>query len=616
VQHVHFSGNRTRGLWAMALLFVVCLGGMATAQQRSYNLDDDPLRLGNKALEGGRLEEARIQFEEAVANDHHLAEALCGLATVDMRQGHFAEAEGRYRQALSASGGSDLDARAGLGLLLLRQGRNEEASAEFHQVLQKNPKHWEANYGLAYLALEAGQWDVAHEHLEFGRKKKGLHEGEDLYQHGLALYLRGTGDLPGAEGAALRAQVLNPSDPLYAQLVARIYLDEGHNSLAIYAYEQALNTPGMAASAVMLHELGRLFVLENRFNEASQRFLQAVAVDSTYTPALKDMADLYQRANRFDKAAGVYLRYVALVPEDGPAQLELSRCLGELGRFDQAAEAARQMLSMNPEDPDARFQFARNGIHASDDSLKSEAGVIMVSLLASSRPELTWEAGDLVELALWQAKNKDYEDAITTITQAATLDPESSRIPFQQGLMELSAGQPAAAVESFQRAVTLDPDNAANHLNLGIAMYQAGQMEAAVPTFRQAVALRPELAAARLLLAQVLASSGSLGDAESEYRQVLVQEPRNAKALRGLGFCRLRAADYPAAAAAYSQSVEIESSSADGWAGLGSARLGEGNLDAAETAFAKARTIDPRNIMLTTGAQLLNQAKTTRKDNQ
>ena len=261
----------TTGLFAVVLLLMAGLPGQVQAQRKSYTLDDDPLRLGEKALAAGRLEEARSHFSEAVANDHHVPGALCGLAVVDLRQGLFPEAEVHYRQALAASGGRNTSALAGLGLLLLRQGHDEQAAAEFTKALEIDAKFWEAHYGLAMLDMASENWDAARQHLEFGRKRRGVNEGEDKYQYGLAILLLGTGDISGAEHAALRAQVLNPADLQHAQLVARIYRQLGHNALAITAYEDALATPGLVPTAPFLHDLGRLYEDEKRFNEASER---------------------------------------------------------------------------------------------------------------------------------------------------------------------------------------------------------------------------------------------------------------------------------------------------------------------------------------------------------
>lgn len=598
--------------FVVVLLVSIGLTGPGTAEQRAYTMDNDPLRLGNKALEAGRLDDARSNFEDAVAHDHHLIEALCGLARIDLLQGLYTDAEAHYRQALAAGGGRHAEARAGLGLIQLRRGDDQAAALEFNKALEQDKKAWDAHYGLALLALRADDWATAEAHLEYGRELKGRQNGQDKYQHGLALYLLGTGDTGGAERAAMLAQVLNPTEPQYAQFLARIHQDQGRTSMAISAYEQALATPAMTPTAPMLHELGQLYAQENRFNDASARYLQAVSVDSTYAPAIKDLAELFLRAQRHDKAAGTYLRYVALAPEDGPAQLKLCECLCELGRFDEAATAAHIALRQTPDDPIAQFQFGHAGIQAHDDSLAAEAAALM----AAHPNDVPWLVSDLLELAEWQSAAKDHNSASETLGRAAVLAPEDDRIAFKQGIAELMAGRATPSVDHFERAVTLNSDAAIYHLNLGIARYQAGRLSEAEPAFRRAVELRPELTTARLLLAQVLATNGALIDAESEYRAVLAKEPQNAKALRGVGFCCIRSADYPGAQIAYTEATKADPANADGWAGLGNALLGQGNLAGAESAFTKAQAIDPQNVMLKTGTELLNQAKSSGKENE
>ena len=76
-----------------------------------------------------------------------------------------------------------------------------------------------------------------------------------------------------------------------------------------------------------------------------------------------------------------------------------------------------------------------------------------------------------------------------------------------------------------------------------------------------------------------------------------------------LGFCYIRAAKYVEAARIYRQATEADPANADGWAGLGNAYLGQENYSAAEQAFAKAKAIDPNNVAMKKGLDLLNQAR-------
>ncbi|MFO7655166.1 MAG: tetratricopeptide repeat protein [Candidatus Krumholzibacteriia bacterium] len=590
---------------AVAAAFDAVAPPPAAAQRRNYTIDTDPIRLGDRALEQGRLPGARQHYEEAVANEHHVREAYLGLARIAVREGRYPDAEANYRQALAAAGDSFPEARAGLALLLLRLGRELEAEQELEQALARDDKVWAAHYGMARRYLAAGEWEKARRELERGEGGKGVTEGEDLYHHGTALYHLGKGDVAEAEKSALRAMHLNPADPEHSALVARIYEQRGTRTLAIQAYEQALATPGMEPTAPMMHALGRLYGAENRFNDAAERYRQAVAVDSTYAPAVKDLADLLRRADRHEMAARTYLRYVELDPENVDALLGLAETLYEVGRYTSAAEAARAALRLDPASDAAALALARAGIHSSDDAVKAEAAQLMQKLPADSG----WTARDLVALAAWQTELRRFEEAQASLERAAQLDAELFEVPFQQGVVALRAGRPDAAARYFQRAAGLRPQSAAAHLNLGIARYQAGSVAEAVPALREALAQDEDLVLARLLLAQALAATGQESAAEQQYQGVLEREPQNAKALRGLGFCRIRQSDYAGAVDAYRRATEAEPGNADAWAGLGSAYLGLERYDDAEAAFAKARAIDPENIMLVKGTEILNQAR-------
>lgn len=605
---------RTCTRFLAATLLVTAMGGVAAAADPpSYTLDTDPLRQATRALEQGDLAAARARYAEAVTAGYKLTEAHTGLATVAVREGRYAEAETEYRQAIDAAGGRSAAAHAGLGVVLLRQDRLEAAAAEFTTALALDDGNWLAHYGQARLHLARKEWPAAEAELERGHKLRGVAAGEDLYLQGRAMLLLGTGDTAEAEKAALQAVSLNPADPVNGELLAQIYAQRGVPALAIQAYEQALNAPGVQPSAPMLHQLGNLYRGQQRFNEARDQYLRAVELDSTYVPVLGDLADLLRLANRHQMAARTYLRYVEVVPADTSAWLGLAASLSELRRWDQAVDAAARARALDPASAEAPRAFARAGLHASDPAVKAAAAELMASLPDDGQP---WTATEWLDLAAVQMENKSYDAAGLTLARAAAADSTLYQVPFQQGVLALRLGQPQAAVTHFARAAALAPDSAPVQLNLGLAHYQAGQMDQAKAALRGAVERDPSSTTARVMLAQTLAAAGENAEAEREYREVLSRQRGQPQALRGVGFCRLRAADYQGAVKAYTEATGAEPTNADGWAGLGSAQLGLGNLDAAESAFARARSIDPKNVMLQKGTELLNQARSARKENQ
>jgi tetratricopeptide (TPR) repeat protein len=597
-----------------ACLLTAALAGVALAGDApSYTLDTDPLRLANKALEKGALDEARSRYEEAVAAGYKLADAHTGLATIAVREGRFAEAEAQFRLAIDAGGGRAAEAHAGLGVVLLRRDQTEAAAAEFTAALAIDADNWLAHYGRARLHLARAEWSQAEAELARGKTCRGVAEHEDLYQQGRALLLLGTGDTAEAEKAALQAVSLNPANPENGEVLARIYTQRGVPALAIAAYEQALTAPGVQPTAPMLHQLGNLYRSQQRYNEARDQYLRAAALDSNYVPVYRDLADLLRRADRHEMAARAYLRYVADAPTDTSAWIGLATSLTALHRYDQACDAAAHARRLDPASVEAQRAFVRAGLHATDPAVKTEAADLMASLPDDGA---AWTAAELLDLAAVQMDRKAYDAADSTLARAAAADSTLYQVPFQQGVLALRMGRPQVAVAHFERAAGLAPESAPVQLDLGIAHYQAGQIPEAIAALHAAVERDPTSTTARVMLAQTLAAAGDTAAAEREYREVLSQQPDSAPALRGLGFCRLRAADYQGAVTSYTQATVAEPNSADGWAGLGSAQLGLGNLDAAESAFARARSLDPKNVMLQKGTELLNQARSARKENQ
>lgn len=603
------SGARGILLAGALLAGITAPARSATAAPPQYTFDTDPIRLGRKALEEGRTAAARDHFNEALRVSYQNGKAHAGLAELAVLSGDLVGAEELFRRALEpgADGATDElpEARAELGLVLLRLERPAEAEAQFAAALAAKPKFWPAIYGQARLALAAGAFERAKALLDQGAGRKGRVQGEDRYHLGLGLHALGIRDLDRAEKEALVALALNPGDAECATLVARVYEAKGVPSLAVTAYERALAAPGVTPGAAQLHHLGGIYLRVNRYNDARDTFVRALAVDSTYAPAWADLGRLYQRANQHEKASGAWNRYLLLVPEDAAALAALSRSAAALGRTAPAVDAAERAWRADSSLVEVRQALVRAGLRSSDPKARSRAAALAAGLPDSlaDLPE------DRVLLAAWQVETKQFAAAESTLARVLRAHPDRGDAHFQSGMAALGAGRPDSAVTRLRTAIRLDTTSALYRLNLGVALFQAKQARAAIPVFRETLGLNSGLTIARVMLAQALMVSDSLVAAEAEYHRVLEADPRHAWALRGLGYCSIRKANYREAVRWYRSSTEVAPDNADGWAGLGNANLGFGNLDGAAEAFRKARAIDPNNATLRKGQELLDAAR-------
>lgn len=592
--------------WARFVAAVaLVLASRVLAAAHTYPIDQDPMRLGTIALGEGRLGDAKARFEEAIAAEYQVPKATLGLAEIAFRSRHMMEAESLYRRALQLSTAEGYlsfpEAHAGLGLLLLRQGRDIEAAEEFATAYEEKPGLWDASYGQALILFEQGLWEQGKDLLEKGSKRKGLAEGEDRYHHGMALWHLHEGKIEKAEKEALLALTQNPGDAEYAMLVAEIYEKRNAPTLAIEAYERALAAPEMVPTAPTLHTLGRLYQKVERYNDARDTYAASVRADSTYAPALKDLAMLYALANEPEMAARTYLRYVLIERKDVEALLGLTNACLEVDRVGQALEAARAALAVDSTSVETRAAFVRAGLRSNDPSVKAEAATVF-ALLPDS---LSWSARDLVTLAGADIEAKRFDAARARIGEALRLDPSLAEAHFRAGVLHLNTGQPDSAARHLEKAAALDTASAPVLVNLAVAYFQTKETRRAIAPLRSALAIDEATPNARLYLAQALAVADSIDAAATEYEKLVRAEPSNAKALRGLAFCHVRRSRFQDAVKAYKAATAAEPGNADGWAGLGNAYLGVENAAAAEGAFQKAKAIDPNNPTLKRGLDLL-----------
>jgi Flp pilus assembly protein TadD len=112
----------------------------------------------------GRSQEAFANYEKALALDPACPSAHLNLAVTYVQEGKFAAAESHYRQALPGRPGAET--HNGLGYVLARQGRTEEAIAEYRRAIEANPQFTPAYTNLAQELVAQGKPEEAIEYYD------------------------------------------------------------------------------------------------------------------------------------------------------------------------------------------------------------------------------------------------------------------------------------------------------------------------------------------------------------------------------------------------------------------------------------------------------------------
>ena len=123
------------------------------------------VNLGNAFLQAGKIQDAVVEYEEALKIEPFLAEPHNNLGTILVRSGQLAEAIAHYEQALRIK----LDypeAQNNLGLALMGAGEFDAAVQHLKAAIQLNANYGEARYNLAVILANQGKTDEAISQLE------------------------------------------------------------------------------------------------------------------------------------------------------------------------------------------------------------------------------------------------------------------------------------------------------------------------------------------------------------------------------------------------------------------------------------------------------------------
>ena len=158
---------KTHNNLALALVELGQLDDAAKHFQRSLELDPRAeiySDLGFVMARLGNPEEALADYQKALELDPKCASAHYNLAVASVQEGKLAEAESHYRQALL--GKPSAETHNGLGYVLARQGRADEAVAEFRKAIEADAKFTPAYNNLARALAQQGKLDEAQKYYE------------------------------------------------------------------------------------------------------------------------------------------------------------------------------------------------------------------------------------------------------------------------------------------------------------------------------------------------------------------------------------------------------------------------------------------------------------------
>lgn len=277
---------------------------------------NDPLTQAEAAIESKDFNKARTLLETYLSAHPNSARALFDRGYVEDAQDHDESAAGFYRKA-EAADPKQFESRLALGLILARQGKQNEAREQLEAATKLDPAP--PNPAAKAQAFRT-----------------------------LAQLIRNT-DPDAAKQALLQALALAPETPADTLLTAEIADAEGDLDSAETAYRRALQQQpeSSAATAGLAHVL----IAQKKYADAEPLVKTALTRDPE-DPALNaQMAMILASEGKQDESVAALEKLHAQQPDNTQISGMLADAYAQSGALDKADPIYVQLLQHSPNDP-------------------------------------------------------------------------------------------------------------------------------------------------------------------------------------------------------------------------------------------------------------------------
>ncbi|HMD22234.1 MAG TPA: tetratricopeptide repeat protein, partial [Alloacidobacterium sp.] len=426
-----------------------------------------------RALNSGRLDEAKRQFETLLEKQPNNPRALSGMGYVYMKQQDFTEASS-YLERARAAGARGLDSAIATSHFwekmsqagdALQSGNTESAIESYNAALALKPSSPDALEGLGGAYAQAGNNSEAIDAFEravrVGPERQGAWRGLFLAQSaaGESQAALATNDrMP----KTVRAQLNN--DPEYLRALAQANLALGRKAEADRTIQQSLALPfpneGRDLPVDKQTQYAALLMMANRYEPALQLYQQIVTEEPENAGAWRALIAAQHQLGRDDEALGTVARIpqtVLVKEQSDPAFLVLVGSIYQTRHeWDRAQKYLEQALAVAPP-PQIGIELQLADVYASQGNQQKAYTIFRKELDRNPQNADAWRG---MVNALHQG-NHDRE----ALRQIAAM-PESVRLRLEQDTSYLqtlasiqsAVGQNQAAMKTFAQLTQIYRD--------------------------------------------------------------------------------------------------------------------------------------------------------------
>lgn len=546
----------TRSFTVLAIAIGVALTASACSDPEAAK--QRYLANGNEFLAANKVQEAIVEYRNAIRQDPRFGEARRKLAEAYVRSNNPQSAFREYVRAADLLP-EDTAVQLAAGHYLLLAARYEDAKARADGVLAREPQNVEA------LIMRANA-------------------------------MAGLKDVPGAIREIEEALQVEQGDGRIYTSLGVLQSLQGQRDLAEAAFAKAIEISPKSVDARLA--MANFSWSSGRLPQAEEMLEQALALDPAHTLANRMLALIYIVTRRAAEAEQPLK--AAVRPADPSSRLALADYYMLMRREEAAAPLLKELSAQKDFYGQSMIRLAQIEYFAG----RGEAAQQMLNELLAREPR---NVRALALKSRWQLRAKDIDGAMTTGVAATEADPVSAEAHLALAHAQMAKGQDEVAIKSFHEVLRLNPRVIAAQVMLSRLQLRAGNAAAAVELAEQAKRQQPQSPEVQYTLARGLLMQGNAERAEPEVRALLAQFPKAPESHAIHGMLLMAKNDREAARAAFERALALQSENIEALEGLLSLDGRSGTLPAAVARIEErlAKHPDHAGLLLVAGRTYL-----------
>ncbi len=389
------------------------------------------------------------------------------------------------------------------------------------------------------------------------------------------------------------------------ELLGDIYYKMNVEELAIVNYKHAEKLD--STDAKLQYKFGQAYEKEKSYTDAANKYLQALSLDSTYTPALLKLGEILYYAGKYANGAYYLVHYLQYDQSKFLPFLYASNALYIIQDFKKAAQISQEGLQKFPGKPQLEKIAALSllGLEQYDASVK----------MLSVTPDSMFSAKELVQVGMSLITGK--QDSVGVIYFSKAFKKDSSYIKSYGETVAntfMREGNFNKAIEYYNKKLQFDTTSVSSYVNKALCYIQMQQYDSAKVSLQNALKIKGDYLYALIWLGRTDQLLKKLDDAADTYQKVLQvtagkedsSKADVSEAYGFFGYYGLVKKKYHDAIKSLKSAIIYNPSSWQYHLWLAQAYALSGSKGEARKEYKQVLTLDPKNPDAIKGLRLLN----------